>query len=426
MSRSILSLLALMLLTLPTIAQEAPNKNGFEERKAQAQANVKVLDSVIATIQARFYDKTYGGHDLAAMRKRFLQRVERSQPGVELHSVLRKMLGEFKVSHLSVIEKEAYDVHFVPEMNDSKTLQTGIELTEYNNGLFVSNVLHGSTGDVAGIKRGDRIVRINGTDAAESDLLLDAGGDPGLPGKAHFFIRCVDDKAIGFHIERTAGMVMGPISVMPGKYSMIEASRNSVKVIEHEGKKLGYIRFWHFLHGGMTDALKKALNGEFKECDGLIVDLRGRGGSPMVMNACFAPFGDPPPMSSFPGMPPQKRNYRMPKWNKPVICLQDGGSRSAKEVYAHNWKWLNIGPIVGESSPGAVLGSTFSPLPDGSQMIIPVQRASSLMYGGTVLEANPVTPTHPIKDIVRFANGADIIKEAGIKVLMQEIATADD
>ncbi len=145
----------------------------------------------------------------------------------------------------------------------------------------------------------------------------------------------------------------------------------------------------------------------------------------MVMNACFAPFADPPPMSNFPGMPPQKRNYRMPKWNKPVVALQDGGSRSAKEVYAHNWKWMNVGPLVGETSPGAVLGSTFVKLPDGSYMIIPVQRASDLMYGKTVLEANPVTPTHPVKDIVKYANGADIIKDMGIKVLLAEIAESD-
>jgi carboxyl-terminal processing protease len=420
-----MTLLALLLLALPTIAQEEPNKNGFEERKAQAEANVKVLDAVFETMRARFYDKTFGGHDLAAMRKKFLKRVQRAEPGVDLHKVLREMLGEFKVSHLSVVEKEAYDVHFAPEMNDSKTLQTGIELTEYKNGLFVSNVLHGSAAETAGIKRGDRVVRIDGKPVAKSDKLLDAGGDPGLPGKAHFFIRSPEIKAIEFHIERTPGLVMGPISVTPSEHSMIEASRKSVAVIEHDGKKLGYIRFWHFLHSGMTGALKKAIRGEFKECDGMIVDLRGRGGSPLVMNACFAPFGDPPPMSMFPGMPPQRRNYRMPKWSKPVICLQDGGSRSAKEVYAHNWKWLDIGPIVGESSPGAVLGSTFAPLPDGSYMIIPVQRASDLMYGKTVLEANPVTPTHPVKDIVRYSNGADIIREAGIKVLLGEIADAE-
>lgn len=429
-----LSLLALMLFSVPNIAQETKpeetNKNGFEERKAQAAANVAVLDGVFDILKSRFYDKTFGGHDLAAMRKRYLERVRRAQSGEDLHKVLREMLGEFKVSHLSVVEKEAYDVHFAPEMNDTKTLQTGIELTEYDDGLYVSNVLHGSAGDTAGILRGDMVVFLNAKSPKESGLLLDAGGDPGLPGKAHYFLRCEEGKSIHIGVSSVNEAVDNTVSIItvtPSQYSMIEATRASITVIEKDGQKLGYIRFWHFLHSGMTAAFKNALRGKLKDCDGLIVDLRGRGGSPIVMNACFAPFADPPPMSGFPGAPAKKRNYRMPKWDKPVVALQDGGSRSAKEVYAHNWKWMDVGPLVGETSPGAVLGSMFAKLPDGSYMIIPVQRASDLMYGKTVLEANPVTPTHPVKDIVRYANGADIIKDMGIKVLLAEIAdSAED
>jgi C-terminal processing protease CtpA/Prc len=156
-------------------------------------------------------------------------------------------------------------------------------------------------------------------------------------------------------------------------------------------------------------------------CDGLIIDLRGRGGSPMVMNACFAPFGDPPPVSSYPGMPRNKIDYGMPKWNRPVVALQDSGSRSAKEVYAHNWKYLDIGPLVGESTPGAVLGSTFSELPDGSYLLYPATNARDLSWGKTELEGNPVEPTHPVKDLLEYAAGQDTIKEAGIKVLFEKV-----
>ncbi|MEE9311052.1 MAG: PDZ domain-containing protein, partial [Planctomycetota bacterium] len=201
-----LSLLALMLLSLPTIAQDAkpeePNKKGFEEREAQAKANVEVLDGIFKIMKARFYDKTFGGQDLADMRKRFLKRVRRAQPGEDLHKVLREMLAEFKVSHLSVVEKEAYDVHFVPEMNDTKTLQTGIELTEYEDGLYVSNVLHGSAGDKAGILRGDQFHLINGKLPAGSGRLVDAGGDPGLPSKQHYFLHFEEGETLIPHISR--------------------------------------------------------------------------------------------------------------------------------------------------------------------------------------------------------------------------------
>jgi C-terminal processing protease CtpA/Prc len=206
-------------------------------------------------------------------------------------------------------------------------------------------------------------------------------------------------------------------AIEPSEINMIQASRNSVTIIEHEGRKFGYIRFWHFLHAGMAAALRKALKKEWELCDGIIIDLRGRGGSVDVMNTCFAPFGKPPAVSMFPGMPARDRDYGMPKWTRPVVALQDSGSRSAKELYAHNWKYLKLGPLVGESTPGAVLGSTFQQLSDGSYLIYPAQNVRNLSYGQVELEGNPVEPTHPVKDIVPYAGGVDTIKEAGIKIL---------
>jgi C-terminal processing protease CtpA/Prc len=188
-------------------------------------------------------------------------------------------------------------------------------------------------------------------------------------------------------------------------------------VIEHEGRKFGYIHFWHFLSPVMSETLRKALGKEFRDCDGLIIDLRGRGGNVQVMNTCFAPFGDPPPVQTRQG--PRRQEYNMPKWTRPVVALQDAGSRSAKEVYAHNWKWLKIGPLVGETTPGAVLGSTFIAMPDGCQLLLPAQAVRSIAYGQTDLEGNPVEPTHPVKDLLAYAGGVDVIKDAGIKVLFE-------
>ncbi|MCZ7605252.1 MAG: S41 family peptidase [Planctomycetota bacterium] len=430
---------ALLLLTLllfgwtihtPTLAQEAVAEDqggsSFDETKlTEAQKkNVEVLDGMLNVIRRGFYDKKFGGHDLNDMRARYLRRCAEAQPGEALHKVLRELLGEFKVSHLSVIEQEAYDNHFAPEMDNTKRRQLGFDITELNPGeYFVSDILTGGAADKAGLKRGDRVLELEGQPIAGHPLLVDAGGDPGLPNQhAHFFIRNPGDGELNVKVQRQASADSRlEIAIAPGDINMIQATRNSVTIIEHEGRKFGYIRFWHFLHDGMTVALKRALKKEWEMCDGLIIDLRGRGGSPNVMNACFAPFGEPPAMSMFPGMPGRKVDYGMPKWDRPVVALQDSGSRSAKEVYAHNWKWLEIGPLVGESTPGAVLGSTFAQLPDGSYLIYPAQNVRDLTFGKVELEGNPVEPTHPVKDLLEYAAGADTIKEAGIKVLYEKV-----
>lgn len=430
-------LLALFALTalcsaafVPALAQDAPKPETKPEAKpaeapkvdesaltAQQKANVAVLDAVLRTIRTGFYDKTYGGKNLDEMRGRFLQRTIDSQPGEPLYKVIREMLGEFKVSHLTIIPQDIYDTNFAPEMNNTKSLRPGLDITETAPGqYFVSGILHGSAAEKAGVLRGDRIVEVNGVAASKSPLMADSGGDPGLPGDPHYFIRVPsDNEPLVLKLQRRAeDKELVTVTLNCTSTSMIEATRKSVKVIEHEGRKFGYIRFWHFLHGGMTEALRRALNKEFKDCDGLIIDLRGRGGSPVVMNDCFSPFAEPPRGGMGMGF---GRATPMPKWTRAVVALQDAGSRSAKEVYAHNWKWQKVGPLVGENTPGAVLGSTFVAMPDGSQLIYPAQNVRSLTFGQVELEGNPVEPTHPVKDLLPYAAGVDTIKEAGIKIL---------
>ena len=411
----------------PVVAQESVVEDqpgqGFDEKSLtdEQKKNVEVLDRTLEIIRTQFFDKkTYAGQDLKDLRARYISRVAQADPGEPVHKVIREMLGEFKVSHLTIIEQEAYDNHFAPEMDNTKRRQVGFDITEFDKGeYFVSDVLIGGAADKAGVKRGDRVIELEGVPVAGHELLVDAGGDPGLPNQhAHFFIRNPGDGKLNVKLQRHANdKDLIDIEIEPTNMNMIQATKNSVTIIEHEGRTFGYIRFWHFLHDGMTSALKRALKREWELCDGIIVDLRGRGGSPMVMNACFAPFGEPPAMSRFPGMPPQRMNYNMPKWDRPVVALQDAGSRSAKEVYAHNWKYLDIGPVVGESTPGAVLGSTFAQLPDGSYLLYPAQNPRDLSYGKVELEGNPVEPTHPVKDLLQYAGGTDTIKEAGIKVL---------
>ncbi|HRJ78924.1 MAG: PDZ domain-containing protein [Planctomycetaceae bacterium] len=393
-------------------AQELPGANS--ELTAQQKSNQDVLDAVLTAVRRSFYDRKFRGLDLAQLREKYLKRVLESKPGQPLHAVLNEMIAEFKVSHFGIMEGDVYAVNFAPEMNNTFSVRPGFDISRSKGEYFVANVYHDSAAEKAGLLRGDRLVLVNGQPLESSSLLVDAGSDPGLPGEPHFFLRVTDDVTeLALSVQRRRGDdKLTTVTVKPSGINMIYSTKKSVSVIEYKGKRFGYIRFWHFLHDGMTSALRNALRRDWENCDGLIIDLRGRGGSPLVMNACFTPFGEPPRSRGMFG-----GRVSMPKWEKPVVALQDAGSRSAKEVYAHNWKYLKIGPLVGETTPGAVLGSSFVALPDGSQMIMPMQDVGSLTYGNVQLEGNGVTPTHPVKDLLEYAEGGDTIKDAGIKVL---------
>ena len=428
MSRLFFVLLLALCVLVPVLAQDSPipprpseeTPAPLDESKlTEAQkANVAVLDAMLGAIRRQFYDRNFAGQNLDALRARFAAPVAESKPGEPLYAVLRNLLAEFKVSHLTIVAPDVFQTNFAPEMNNTTSLRPGLDITELEPGrYFVAAVLDGSAAQDTGVLRGDRIVEIQGKPAAQSPLLADSGGDPGLPGLPHYFIRVPEGgAALELSLQRSAADTqLVAVSIQCTETSMIQATKNSVRVIEHKGRRFGYIHFWHFLSSQMAQTLRAAINNEFKDCDGLIVDLRGRGGSVPVMNACFAPFADPPPMRTRRGL--RRQNYNMPRWEKPVVALQDSGSRSAKEVYAHNWKWKNVGPLIGETTSGAVLGSTFVALPDGSRLLLPAQEVRRLTYGLVDLEANPVQPTHPVKDLLAYAQGVDVIKEAGIKVL---------
>ncbi|MCC6464748.1 MAG: PDZ domain-containing protein [Planctomycetes bacterium] len=426
MSRLLLAAVTVSLSCFAFVGAPRAQRAAVAEDKAQApdestlspkqKANVAVLDAMLKIVREQFYDRKHGGKNLDDLRARYLKRVADSEPGTALHAALKELIAEFKVSHFTIIEEEAYTTNFGPEMDNTTSLRLGVDLSELEPGkLFVTSVLDGSGAQKAGVLRGDRLLEVNGKPALESGTLVDAGGDPGLPGVPHYYIRIPGDReTMDLKLQRSADDA-GPVAVTvtPTQINAIQASKSSVTVIEYQGRKFGYIHFWHFLHMGMAEALSRAIRKTWTECDGAIIDLRGRGGSPAVMNACFAPFAEPPAM----GMRMGGGGYNMPRWDRPVVALQDSGSRSAKEVYAHNWKWQKVGPLVGESTPGAVLGSTFAQLPDGSYLLFPAQNVRSLTYGQVELEGNPVEPTHPVKDLLPFAAGADTIKQAGIKVL---------
>src|SRR5688572_32388209 len=43
-------------------------------------------------------------------------------------------------------------------------------------------------------------------------------------------------------------------------------------------RSLGVIHLWHFMSSDMNVQLRKAIKGPLADCDGLLLDVRGRGG----------------------------------------------------------------------------------------------------------------------------------------------------
>lgn len=387
--------LALVLTAGPLVALPAP-------AAARPAPDVRLFDQVWGTFKRRFYDRKFHGVDWDAMRERYRPKARAAKTREQLFAVINAMIGELKASHCVLVEGEIFRDHFQPEFMGRKTLRSGFELERHAGKYFVYRLYQASPVARAGLRVGDEVLTVDGRPTGESPDLLDAGSDPGLPGEPHFLVRVHDGREQVLTIRRRPDAAPQTIRYLPAPISMVDASRQSVRVIDVQGWKLGYIHLWHFMSPRMNAILGQALAGPLADVDGLLLDIRGRGGSPAVMNAVFARFA--------------KGRY-----GKPVVCLVDEGSRSAKDVFAFNWKRQGVGPLVGRRTAGAVLGSTFLRMRDDAYLMIAIINVDSLS-AGVRLEGRGVEPDEVVPGHTRYSAGKDAIVERGVELLMKRVS----
>jgi carboxyl-terminal processing protease len=293
-----------------------------------------------------------------------------------------------------LLERRVFLRELMNEFRGTTSVRAGCEVTELDGRLFVGGMNAGSAAEQAGLLVGDEVLAVDGQDPRA--VLDPAGHDPALPGPPGFFFNLTPE-AHTFSVRRVERGPTLELTLTPSPDSQVEACRKSVQVVEHDGARIGVIRLYHFIHGRVVSILDEALKGPFADVDALVLDVRGRGGQPRVVTQILDRFSG-----------------RRASWKKPVVCLVDGGSRSAKEAFAYGWRKRQIGPLIGETTAGAVIACTFQQLSDGSVICLPIQDATRLT-DGVVLEGVGVDPTEPVaQHPLPFRQGRDAIRAAGI------------
>ena len=211
------------------------------------------------------------------------------------------------------------------------------------NGLwFVSDVYDGSPAARAGILVGDEIIAIDGAPYHEITSFQGKVG-----------------RTVDVELRRRPGAepvsVKVQVELLKPLPMFEQAITDSAKIVERDGRKIGYIRLWTLAAPGSMSAVAEALaTGPLKDADGLVLDLRGRwgGGS---SDAAELFVGDTPPFRLIPrGGKEILANVR---WHRPLVAIIDEGTRSGLEVFAYALKANGI-PLVGTRTAGALLAGT--------------------------------------------------------------------
>ena len=240
----------------------------------------------------------------------------------------------------------------------------GIEITIRDNILTVVAPIEGSPAHKAGIKTGDKIVKID--EKSTNDMtLLDAvkhiRGTKGTKVKLTVSREGID-KPLGFNITRDM------IPLRSVKNYLMESD-------------IGYVRISNF-QGNTVDDLAEALNDleEGRELTGLILDLRNNPGGLLTQAIGVSDtFLDSGLIVSTKGRNKVQNIEVSAQENGksreyPIIVLVNGGSASASEIVAGALQDNKRALIVGTTTFGKGSVQTILPLSDGSGLRLTTAR----------------------------------------------------
>jgi carboxyl-terminal processing protease len=373
-----------------------------------------VIDEVSRTVQAEFYDPTLRGLDWSAVTARYRSLVQAAASDQERAVVINRMLGELHASHTAYFERSDpayYDLLdvFADGLRDKirrlfpdgEVAYTGIGVftRPVDAKTFVSGVLDGLPAKLAGLQVGDEIVAVDGKPYAPIESFVDKRGAPVV-----LTIRRTPQGAV-------RELVVVPERIRPSR-AYLAAMAESARIIERDGRRIGYIHVWSYAGAQYQTRLEHELHaGKLKDADALIWDLRdGWGGAQPHYLDVFSGRGPVVQRTDRAG----KQVLQNVKWRRPVVMLINGGTRSGKEILAYGFKKYGIGELIGTKTTGAILAARGFVMSDGSLLEVAVE---DVTLDGERLEGVGVTPTVEVPFRLPYAQGADPQLEYAVAML---------
>jgi len=285
--------------------------------------------------------------------------VEKTSPSKLIKKGVSKMLSELD-PYTTYSSNE--DVEQAKLLNSGKRYNIGADLSYIKNKLTVTDVFKGLAADLAGIKPGDIISKINGIAANNSES-----------GAENLLLGGVDSEII-LTIEKD------------GKEKNLTLRKTSLNIKSVPFFRLldngvGYIPLTRFSKGSAKEvesALRFLLIDEAK---GIILDLRNNPGGLLneavdIVNL-FIEKGQVVVSTKS-----NIENYNLLYTTKkqplsveiPLVIIINGNSASASEIVAGALQDLDRAVVVGKQSFGKGLVQRVLPLPYGAQMKITVSR----------------------------------------------------
>lgn len=281
---------------------------------------------------------------------------------------------------------------------------------------FIDAILEGSPAEQAGLKVGDEIVAVDG---APYHPIRSFRGKSGL--KA----------AVGVRRRRDGPLdtILVPVVTVRPLEAFSAATLASARVIEREGRRIGYVHVWASM-GGSASALEEVLArfgiGRSRNSterltplivDGLIVDMRGKIGGYLGVAARFLEHIDPRGPDVVFSTTQQPRPWGLVRGRSTVLI--DHHTRSAAELFVHAYRRERQGPLIGTRTAGAVSSGYLQRMPLDCVLHLAI---TGISVDGEVLEGRGVGPDIEVARPVPYSGGADPVLGAAVDWLARKAA----
>ena len=226
-------------------------------------------------ISTRYYNRVGRKEEMEKLFAKYSKPASEAKSKTEFSDAVNAMIRDFGDSHFDFLTTEDQGYYTFRSLMDSNlpdAPHVGAWFKKTSDGYTVQMVLNGMPAETADLRKGDLVVSVDNKPFSPIGSLRDLIGK-----KAKLTV-----KRRGQTMEKEVD-----VRGAKGMNLFLEATRNSIKVIEYEGKKIGYIHLWTMANDEFRNALSGAVYGRLKDTDGFILDIRdGFGGRPEG-------FGDP-------------------------------------------------------------------------------------------------------------------------------------
>lgn len=349
-----------------------------QSARSEGEARTAQFDKVCTTIENRFYDKNMNGVDWKHICDVYRAKLGMVKSKAEFKALINQMLAELHTSHTSYVDDDDVEYSMLSAVMDQdlqghRIAHIGVMGHFVGPNFVITAVYDGGPAQKAGLMSGDRILTVDGRPFET------AGSFKGKEGQT-----------VSVEFQREGNPTHQTIALTPVKQNIVkaflDATTQSAHVLNIENRKIGYVHLWTMGNDAFKTTLDQLVTGKLHDTDGLILDLRdGYGGNPFGYSDVFY-RPDVAWEQQYHGAAP---STRYTGYNKPIVALINGGSRSAKEFFTYQLKKTKRATLVGSTTAGAFLGAGKVDIgPDGMLELAIV----GLRVDGKRLEGPGVSP----------------------------------